>query len=97
LLAAPVFNAFNARRCAVLCMREVQLLWRATVRDTDRRYHEPALSPLGHLLSERHKLVLASDLNRAILSHQVTLVVTRRRRAQTCSVTLRSALCRHGL
>jgi hypothetical protein len=33
-------------------------------------YHEPALSPLGHLLSERHKLVLASDLNRAILSHQ---------------------------
>lgn len=35
------------------------------------RYHEPALSPVGHLLSERQKLVMAADLNRAILSHQV--------------------------
>lgn len=33
-------------------------------------YEDPALSPLGHLLAERHKLQLAADLNRAILSHQ---------------------------
>lgn len=34
-------------------------------------WKDPATSPTAHLLTDQHKAVMAADLNRAILSHQV--------------------------
>jgi hypothetical protein len=74
LTCQPALHGCALCLCICMCVAAKHVSWSV------HRYHEPALSPLGHLLSERHKLVLASDLNRAILSHQARILLHRGKR-----------------
>ena len=96
LLGSATCLTVSKRRRAVHCAIAPAWLAAKHVLWSVHRYHEPALSPLGHLLSERHKLVLASDLNRAILSHQARTLVHREQDVQSDLIAMHSVTRQNG-